>query len=648
MFYIILSALSASSQTDPSPFQVWRLMHYSGEARLRGTYRAYTTTRDNYQSSQTDMYLNGLFHINTKSYFVHPNFMLVDFNATLNPMTRKDSYIGAPDYSEKYASEGLDCTALFFNKKKIHVTANAILNRAILNIENITKVESKTKQYGATASYTGRFLPVTIGYTQLNLEQNTIGSDDKFVLDQRIWQANASKSFTEYDENSVSYLHTENKSAQTNSVPILQTFYNENTIDLLELTDNISFDKEKKYAFSSYISNSNERGTLYYKRLYANESLNLKLPYKFVLFNNYNYGTTQFEENKITTHATQSALSHQLYESLHTKVFFDHLQVNQAAYDEYRNKIGIDLMYDKKIPKGKLLLYYNYFREYIDIISASSTLRVVHAEYILIDNQITLLKNQNIDMQSVVVKDNTGNLVYRLNVDYILIDRNPYVEIVRIPGGLIANNTTVYIDYNAEQAGTYSYYMNSRSFTADLMLFKNKLDLYFRSYYQDYNDVTLKDNLSLNYLRRHIIGTRVDFNYLKAGVEFDDYNSNILPYRALNYFINLQKSFKQVSFTLNSNLHNIYMIDEDEYREDFDISCKVAYSVLKNTKIDFDYTYRSMKGKYVNMELTTTKVEITSTINKLFVSLGGELYWNKDRTTTVHFKGVYVQLTRNF
>jgi hypothetical protein len=58
--------------------------------------------------------------------------------------------------------------------------------------------------------------------------------------------------------------------------------------------------------------------------------------------------------------------------------------------------------------------------------------------------------------------------------------------------------------------------------------------------------------------------------------------------------------------------------------------------------------YRSIKGRGVDLELTTARLEVTTELHRLLLSLGGEFYQNTESDSRLRFKGVYIQLTRNF
>ncbi len=637
------------SPVKPNSYKIWRLTAISGEAGLRGIYQESKTSIGDYSISQNNSNLIGLFMVKTRSFFVHPNFMKVMLNASYSPQARQNSYVGIPNYAEKTNLSGLDFSALFFGNKRLNLTTNATINNDITNVENITTVKTKNKQYGALLSYSNKFLPFSIGYTQQQTEQSTVGSNRKFAFDSKSIQGNVSKSFYTNDENSFSYTHTESSGRQYDSTGvIIQTVNSSNTYDNWELNNSLPFDKMNKYVFNSCVSNIDGRGTSDMKRFNAREGLTLKLPKNFIFSNAYTYAETQDDYNKINFQALQSSLSHQLFRSLNSRLSFDHTQTSQTYYKEQRDKIGVDLRYIKQIPKGKLTLAYSYYKELQQVLTPPTTLTTVREAYVINDNEIILLKRSNVTISSVIVQDVNGNILL-LNVDYILVDKNPYLEIVRVPGSLyIPNGATVYISYTSSQAGLSNYEANIQSFSTELSLFKNFLNMYYMFSSQHFQNQKVSENLVLNYYTRNVIGARLDYHFVKAGAEYEVYASSILPYTREKYFVNLQKGYRKVIYSLNGNMQYFHLQSENSDRKDTDVSGKISYTVFRTVRLNWDLMYRNIRGAGINLDLTTSRLEITTNMNKLFFSLGLEVYLNKAVNNVTEFKGVYLQLKRSF
>ncbi len=652
--FVLLRVITVS-QNEATPFKFWRLTGLSGKVLLRGNYRESESTLGDYKVRQTDAFFNGLFQVRTKSFFLHPNFCDVRLNADYNPQSRRDNYVGIPDYTEKSNSGGLDFSAQFLKKKAFNFSTTVNLNNTLQNIENITRIRSKTRQYGVTANYINKILPLSAGYNNNKLEQQTIGSDRIFRLHQQIFNASANKSFSEHDHTTLLFYHTENKSSQTDSTSTggFQPFTVLTTLDNWDLTNDLSLDKLQKYTLTTNLTNSEERGTYKYKRLQANERLNIVLPRRFIFTGIYNWGQTEGNQYNVNTQWLQAALTHQLFESLRTRLFYDYNENNQKnAYVDYRNRFGIDLMYVKKIYLGTLNINYNYTKEYQKITTTSPDILVIREQYVLIDNEVILLRRPNVNINSIVVKDVTGNFIYQrwngTSGDYELYVQGTYIEIRRMPGGNIPNNGSVYIDYSATQGGTNKFNLDVHSLAASVALFKNILNVYYRFMSQNYNDLTVAEGKVFNYYTRHVIGMRAEYKLVRGGIEYEYYKSTIVPYQGMKYYLAFQKSFSKLTFSINGDLIDYQMTDENARRQDYILNTKLAYALFRNLRVDLDYMYRRMNMKGNSLDYHTARIELTSSFRKLFISGGANFYFNQNNNTKTVFKGIYIQVTRNF
>jgi len=645
-FFLLLS-LSASSQNSPSPFKVWGLLSFSGEVKVRGTYREYKS-KGSYIASQKGAFVTGMIRVNTKSFFVHPNFMVLDLSANYNPETTRSSYIENPDYAEVSNRGGFETSALFFGKKKLNLTTNASLNNSIQNIENIRKIFTKTRLLGATIAYTNKYVPCSVSYNDIKSDQRTIGLDRKFSIKQRLFQGNASTSLTSHDSHNFNYNRTESSSIQSDTTLYTAPFHSRNTIDIFELRDEVAFDTTKKYIFTSYLSNSNQRGSLNFKRFLADERLILRLPKNFIFASGYSLIITRQDLFKSNNQGIESSLSHQLYKSLKTTVFFESNIANQTSYKEQRNKVGFILNYDKKIPYGRVASSYQYSRNFQNVKTNPSELDILYEEYTLSDYQITYLQKPNVDIQSVVVKDVTGSIIYQLGIDYVLIEHPPYLEIARVPGGMILNNEVVYIDYTAMQPGLYKYNMDNHIFHISLLFFDDRLSVYYSFSSQVYHIPQYSEFLTVDYFTRHLAGARFHFHFLDGGAEYEDNKSSIIPLKRLHCFLNLQKTYKKFTFTLTGNMQLYKMLQDNSKRQDIDVTGKIAYSVLKKTTLFFDLMYRNQQGKGMDLDLITSRLDITSDIRRFSLSAGVELNLIHEFTIYRTLKGVYLQIGRKF
>jgi hypothetical protein len=155
----------------------------------------------------------------------------------------------------------------------------------------------------------------------------------------------------------------------------------------------------------------------------------------------------------------------------------------------------------------------------------------------------------------------------------------------------------------------------------------------------------------LNYFTQNLVGCRLDFNFVDAGAEYEDYQSSILPYTMMKYYVNFQKSYKEkVMLMLNGNLQDYAMLDEPEpkYQKYMDLTGKLIYSMFARTNLNVDVMYRKQTGRGIDLNLLTAKSEIATSFNALSVTVGAELYRRNYIGEEINFIGAYCKLLRKF
>ena len=202
------------------------------------------------------------------------------------------------------------------------------------------------------------------------------------------------------------------------------------------------------------------------------------------------------------------------------------------------------------------------------------------------------------------------------------------MEIQRYPGGQIPNGATVYIDYFATMEGSYQYDAINKNLHIGISLLNQLIEVYYRNTINDYKNLDITDLVILNYITQNIYGARVKINFVRCGIEYNDYNSSILPYKLIRYYFNFQKKFgNKFLISLNGNIRDYNFIRNDRSQIYSDFSGKMAYQLNHRTKINFDAGYRKQKGEQIDLDLVTTRGEFTKIYRKLFISAGLEMYY---------------------
>ena len=176
---------------------------------------------------------------------------------------------------------------------------------------------------------------------------------------------------------------------------------------------------------------------------------NLYWRYTDTLWTDYNFifakrDTDNFDSD---TTAFRARLQHLLYENLTTTVstganLNDFTGGKENTYDG-----DLDLLYQRKIPWGMLSLTSRWNYRYTTREGSEALIPVIDEPHVLTTGEVTLLDNENVDLDSIAVTDITGTIPYIENVDYTIEEVNSFVRISRTTVGAIANGQTVLVDY---------------------------------------------------------------------------------------------------------------------------------------------------------------------------------------------------------
>jgi hypothetical protein len=218
-----------------------------------------------------------------------------------------------------------------------------------------------------------------------------------------------------------------------------------------------------------------------------------------------------------------------------------------------------------------------------------------------------------------------------------------------MPGGQIPNNGKVYADYISMQPGSYRYDVLFNNFNAAITLWNRLVEVYYRFSNQDYFNLAASEFLTLNYFSQHVAGCRLEYRFASGGVEYEQYSSSIIPYRMMRYYVALQGNIKgKMTFSLNGNLRQYLMLQDNTSQVYADILGEVGYNFSPQTRLSLEIGYRKQAGKEIDLNLLTARTEFTTMFRQVFVRIGLELYGRDYLSERTNFFGGYVQIVRNF
>jgi hypothetical protein len=638
-----MTSAGMSAQESYPGLGFWKFKSITGELSVMGQYQEQGSQFNDIIENQNSKYLIGGIKLNTSSFLWQPDIFALNIGGEYNPESRNEQYLTIPDRSEVRTLKKLDLRSTIFSDKSITLTPYFNIHQNYFNRENLTNVRSNNRQWGGILSLNNSFLPLTISYRSLKWNQTETESGRQFEMNQNSLQGRISKSFYGVDKHNLTYAYDDYLYTYSDLNAI------QNKVHRVTLNDQFYFDQDKNYAYHSVVNYFNQEGNHSFNKLEASERLIFHLPANLDFNAAYNYYRMEDLSQLINSNRIKGMLKHQLYESLTSEIFTDYSRTNHTVYNENDLKTGVEFNYTKKIPLGQINLGYRYFRQYNTVESEETTINIRYEEHTLSDLVGQFLAKPYVDAGSVVVTDVSGSIMYQEGLDYLVDNINNYAEIFRIPGGQIEQGQEVRISYSAIQPASNHYEANNNSINANLLLLNRLLSIYYKGSVQNFDNVQEADFLTLNQYTQNVVGARIYYKIVTGGIEYDYYNSSIIPYKRLNYFLNMNFKIKsRIVISLNSTLRDYILIGNDVNHRYINVSGRFAYKITRNSKLNVQAGYLSQNGKNIDLDLLTGRLEFITNLRKMYLTTGMNFYSKHYSNSDFTYTRAYVQLARKF
>lgn len=625
----------------------WNLMEFTGGVGLQGTYGTTTIESDFGLLNKVERSAySGIANFDSKSYIWHPDLVVFDIGASYNPSVNKLAQIVRPDYAVELNRKSVDVSALFLRQKRLSFSTRANLSESFVNIENITNTKTNNTNFGGSIRYVNNFAPVNIGYDVR--KSKVVYSNSDRVLDQKgsTLQFQSSKSWKWYARTNLEAVHRNDDNSYFSDRPYITV------TDRITLTNDINFTRGRRYTLFSRINYFNQKINSNYNRLGFYERLNISLSDEMRWVTTSNYAIIGSNNNKKQKQFTiNSNVSYQLYRSLLTRALASYTNAKSSFIKQNQYNYGISTRYTKKIPlDGTLRLNYTYNKRINKTNGLSNIIEVINEEHTLSDSEVILLANPNIFRNTIVVKDNTGTLVYDENIDYVLYETGNFIEIQRLPGGLITDNSKVLVSYSSNQNSDYSINSNSNVFSAGVNLFKGILNFNYNYSNQSFDNSSIIDYEAENYFKRTSFDGSVHYNFFDGSVQYEKYESELVPYERLSYNLNLHGTYGQhILYSLNYSVNDYSVIQEDGRSENRAyLTGMFAYTFNRNNKLNFMLGYNKRTVNDIGGNWLSGKLTYLKSIGQLNIAASVNFYETLSDFLKSEFLGANISIIRNF
>jgi hypothetical protein len=644
LVWTFIFPIGISAQTGNNNSRLWNLYSWYGEAKLNSYYRNLVRKGTQISEEQKSSLLSAGISLQTKNYIWNPKFIVIDLGGEYNPDIANEKYLAIPDQSENRDMRKFDASLTIFPQSKLSLTSYFNYGRIYNNRENLSSIKFTGNSWGSTLNYRTKKIPFSLGYISSKQDETEIQTGRRFQSAQNNLEARANTSFGETDKHDllISSNYFSRKDYSRSEVA--------NKIYTVNYTGIAAFGAKKRNSMNTYLSGVSQKGNETFTRYQAVETINMELSRDLKFGTNYGFFSDRRFLQSVNQHKIGGNLQHQLFESLHSQISYEYNSTKQSQYNEKLQRASVVLDYTKKILKNHNLdLSYRYNVQAQKWDSQDGFLNIINETITLKDRQITLLSHPYITASSIRVKDATGTIFYQQNLDYLLIIQNQFIQIQRIPGGQIPDNTPIFVDYTALQPGSYQYNSTNYELSAGLWFYRRLVGIYYRKSAQDYNNLKKTDLLTLNYYDQQVIGAKIDYKYLSAGAEYDNMKSTILPYQLYRYYINLQGTLKKrVIVAVNGNLYDYKKLNNINNVQFLDLSGSAAYQFSSQVSLSTSLSYRDQKGEGVDLNLLSLRTELIANIYKLRFSASYNYYDRSISNEKILFNAVNLQLVRKF
>jgi hypothetical protein len=384
--------------------------------------------------------------VGTEGWVYHPNLMT--YRLFLEPEWRQEDFDGSAGGIGDTASPdrdttllGYDVGATFLGQKPLSLDLFASRQSRQLDLTGIEDSDLDSETVGARLHFNDATFPATIGFTNRKYERTGYYESqeerNEFRADIR---HNIAKSFTE-----LSLLHDETD--RTNrAVPMDVQIDSETTNAELRNTYFFSNDERIRLDSLAYALRSEFDGTeldtwRLSENLFWTHSKELLTQYR------YNFTRREFDSFDSTENALRGGLTHRLANRLTTNIGAEAAFNDFGDGSEDRYQGDLDLLYHQPIPWGSLE-FGSGWRYGETERSGDPTIAPFLEHPVLETGEDTFLDKENVLLDSIVVTNVGGTIVYTKNVDYRVEVIGPDVRIERTLFGDIEDGQQVTVGYN--------------------------------------------------------------------------------------------------------------------------------------------------------------------------------------------------------
>ena len=462
--------------------------------------------------------------------------------------------------------------------------------------------ESAVDTYGTDLLFKNKILPTTLGYSHTETDQtgfyNSQNSYDNFTL--------SSRHLGTKSKTTINSTYRDDDRTTEGIERQINTWYN-SLLNTYLLTE----DKKVKL-YSNLYYRTQETDDFETENIRLKEHLNWW--HRDNLQSNYIVSHTRQETDDFDSDQTsfEARLTHLLYENLTTDFGGKTSLDNFSDGRENAYNVFLDFDYTRTIPWGTLNLNSGWDYLYTDRGGfTDSVVQVTGEPQALSIGEETLLDNFNVDIDSIIVTNSPGTIVYLENIDYTIDEIGDFVRIRRLTFGSIREGEVVAVNYRFLLDGEYDDTVFTQNYGINSQLWQ---DWWF---YYDYMQARQKiqsgqvpQNLIDDTIHRAQV--RYDIGWSDTNLSYEDNNrQSDLSFTRWEIEETLRyRPYWRFYFTLRGYLGQTDYTDRDEMSDFYGGVTILDWLFSRRWKLRFEGYYQNISGDREDTENRGIKADL--------------------------------------
>lgn len=365
--------------------------------------------------------------------------------------------------------------------------------------------------------------------------------------------------------------------------------------------------------------------------LNANSHLSIEHTPSISTFYDGNYYRSTFGPNESDNYDGSAAITHQLYESLRSTLRADGQQsdFDGPGGSGVTTRFGLSLSeaYTKRLnPSARLSVNGSLRYDHTEVTQSGSVITAIDEPHGFSTgsgggpSDTFSLNHPNVDHATIIVTDSAHTLVYVQGLDYLVTRNGLLTFIQRMGGSRIPAGGSVLVTYNAKPSPSGSYDTINGLLQVRLEFWNGLLGIFGRvSSIQ--NSGT--PGLIVQDLSAVTLGADTSWRWLRAGAEYEIYDSSFSSYRSARLFQSLSLRPDEAS-TLNLDFSESWTRYLDAAREEKMISFITRYhrrlTIHLGSDIEGGVSVR--QGAGVDQTLAAVRPGLDFAMGKLSLKMG--------------------------